>query len=490
VPANDSLDSGASSSEESIAQNNQNGRLDKSRRQKLPSGWLTKEEKKALRAQCGLDDPGNSNTITYNDGGWGDQHRFDWNAPNQLVDWEGNMLPAPVEWGGRRQYRPDNLVEFIVKYIHDSQPFYVEKNGVFSSNQVIDVSHDSFRGEENSEIAPKSWITEKIENQTLQSFWESLPHIVPEPVDSDDVQGKPFWLRYQHSSAFLQPLEHLTALCEPVSDQGPSAGRNALRLWIRSKRQTADTATQEYRDKENNNAKEERRQRRIEKRIRRDQLNAPKIAPPPNPHRPKVNIYLRPINISTDVKGVLDIYKHYANETAYVSELDAPDLRAMTQRFHDIEGTALPVIVAIGRLGEGKKDHQANGYASSEKIVGFAYADEDEGRHTQMSYTADVEIYVHKDYQTKGIGQNLLDRMMYLLDPLHSCVSDVLWRPPEDEPHWTCPGGKRIVGTVRVVFYYGTDERARCMWIREWLKRFGFKMEADMSRAGVKLGKW
>jgi hypothetical protein len=57
----------------------------------------------------------------------------------------------------------------------------------------------------------------------------------------------------------------------------------------------------------------------------------------------------------------------------------------------------------------------------------------------------------------KGIGKNLLDHMMWLLDPMHKLVTDVMWMPPRDQLQYTGSGGRRVVGAVRVVVYYGTE---------------------------------
>jgi hypothetical protein len=86
------------------------------------------------------------------------------------------------------------------------------------STAIVDTSHEHFEGIENGEVAPKDWIFEEIENQTLQSFWRSLLQIVPEPVDPTDVQDDPFWLRYEHGCNFLKLQGALNAKCEPISD--------------------------------------------------------------------------------------------------------------------------------------------------------------------------------------------------------------------------------------------------------------------------------
>ncbi|KIW04980.1 uncharacterized protein PV09_04142 [Verruconis gallopava] len=458
-----------------------------------PGGWLTRAERKAIsRTLVDFQSLGGATEVPYNDRGWAISPDIDWNSPNQLLDWEGKILPPPVEWDGRRPCERDNWCDFIFEYIRESQPWFVKSGGEakYESCCVVDTNRELFRASENGEIAPRDWIVETVENQPLQSFWRFFFKIPPAPIDLEDVGDDPFWLRYVHGSSMLLPYDHGDFLCEPVTDSGETTEeQEAYRLWMRSKKQTSNLLIIEFLGKRREEGGERRYLQRKQKLVRRKAERKLKIVPPPNSNRPKVKIYLRPVNIKTDSQGVYDIYEHYANNTAYASELRAPELKEMIGRLHKIEATALPMIVAI----EGSKlskQRDPMSYRCVEKILGFAFANEDAGCRTQMSHVVNLETYVHKDYQKKGIGKTLLDRMLYLLDPLYHCVSDVPWEPPTDKPEFCTPGGGRVVGTLRIVLYYGVDERARCVWIREWLSRYEFQMEADFSRCGMKLNQW
>jgi len=474
--------------------NNSRRKGPKPPREKQPSGWLTRGERKRIAMtleQQELEDTSGA-ALPYDEGGWGKPEPVDWNAANQLLDFEGNIAPPPVEWDSRHQCFRDNWEDFIADYIFRGSDYYVKReSGEFKSLIKIDLLLPASRNAntalsdnlmyENCEIAPKDWILTEVENQPLQSFWKSLVQIVPAPVDEEDLNGDPFWLRYEHGTSMLKAYEHPSAICEPVNE---SDGDNYL-LWEVSKYKTADWAIKLHHDKNNMKESEQKRLRRVEKERKRKAAKEPKIAPPPNKHRPKANVYLRPMHVTKDLGSVYDIYKHYANNTVYVSDLQAIDIQGLRERFEWVQKAGLPIIVAIERSGV-----KSRRKPMPENVVGFALADEDEGRGTQHSHVACLEVYVLPIYEQKGIGKNLVDRMLYLLDPMYHIVSDVTWDVNEDDLDYNTPGGKRVVGTVRAVLYYGEDERTRCNWIDMWLKQYGFERQADFTKAGMKLGKW
>lgn len=455
-------------------------------REKKPGGWLTKEERKKMAATTAALDEAEGAVISYNENGWGKQPEIDWNAANQLLDWEGNPLPPPVEWDSRRQCSRDNWHEFIFDFVFHSQDHYVEKKpGKCGSTLKINMNQSAFKSDAAGELAPRDWILTEADNQPLQTFWNSLHQHEPRLVDEEDVLGTPFWQRYEHGCDILKPLHHEDARCEPVDDQDPTKA-DELALWQQSQKQTASSIISTRTAKHDDEETEKRLQRHIEKELKKKEKKAPKIAPPPNKHRPKANVFLKPMNIAKDLASVYSIYAHYAKDTVFVSDLEPVSMHDFRQRLNWVQSGALPMIVAVESIG--KKSRHGN--SAQEKIVGFAVADEDEGRATQQSHIACLEVYVHHDYLGKGIGKNIVDRMLYLLDPMYHVVSDVVWDAHPDDLDYNTPGGRRVIGTVRAVLYYDNDDRTRCSWINEWLKQYGFDKQADFTKAGMKLGKW
>lgn len=64
-----------------------------------------------------------ADTPVPNNNGWLESGIVDWNTPNQLIDWEGNILPAPVEWDGRRPCTRDDWAEDMTKFINENSGY-------------------------------------------------------------------------------------------------------------------------------------------------------------------------------------------------------------------------------------------------------------------------------------------------------------------------------------------------------------------------------
>lgn len=478
--------------------------------QKKPGGWLTKEEKKAMRPSKSPLPPLSDEELkkVYEAMGWVPQEPTDWNAPNQLVDWEGKILPAPVEWSDRRRCQRDNWADSIIQYVRQSQAYYVLNDiGVPVSTIVIDVDRKEFSRNDGGDIALKDWVPQSLEGKPLQSYWEGLKQSELEPVDAEDTGSKPFWMCYEigartvrqsnanpksHRNAiayYLEPQKHFVTFQEtPDPNDDSDEGSDMFYLWRKSRTQTSDTGIIDYLLKLQESTNRDDKKRRSKPEGRRKLAVTESL---PNSDNPKVNILVRPLNIAKDVQAVHEIYEHWTNKTPYVSESQAPDLDTMAQRLKRLEIMKMPMIVAVEVATKPKKNSKRNmPHPATAKLLGFAVADDDEGCNTQMCFVANVKVFVHKEHLHKGIGKTLLDRMLWLLDPFYSITSDVKWKPSEEILWYTCPGGSRFVGIVRITLHYNEDDRAYCDWHREWLGQYGFKLEGDFSRVGLKLGKW
>src|SRR5579871_6153847 len=81
-----------------------------------------------------------------------------------------------------------------------------------------------------------------------------------------------------------------------------------------------------------------------------------------------------------------------------------------------------------------------------EKIVGFGYADDYMGMDSAYGYAATLELYVHPDYVHMGVGKNLMDRLVFLMDPGHKTYDAVGWRVTQ--PEHKVQGGVRIIENI------------------------------------------
>lgn len=141
----------------------------------------------------------------------------------------------------------------------------------------------------NHEIAPQSWVADKMERESPQDFWKDFIGRAPPPL-SDIVitEHRPFWEDYpDKTTSFLNPTKHPAKCVLDMKDEEnrkPGAGKSA---------------TQCLRDiSEKNQARKRRRQAR--------QNRLPQIQEmiPRDPgYLPTGNVYLRPV-VAADAKGI------------------------------------------------------------------------------------------------------------------------------------------------------------------------------------------
>ncbi len=99
---------------------------------------------------------------------------------------------------------------------------------------------------------------------------------------------------------------------------------------------------------------------------------------------------------NSDIKDCLDIYNYYILNSSFTLEEEALSYESFFKRVSSISEN-YPFIVA-------KEDEQ---------VLGYAYLDV---FHERSAYrrSADLSIYVSKDYLGKHIGQLLLDKILLL----------------------------------------------------------------------------
>ena len=159
----------------------------------------------------------------------------------------------------------------------------------------------------------------------------------------------------------------------------------------------------------------------------------------------------------------------------------------MTSRYTTSTEEKLNWVVAVrknnsGNKASGPRDSVAV-QSQQEMIVGFGCADDYVGMDSAYGYTATLELYVHPDYLHMGVGKNLMDRLMFLLDPGHKTYAAVEWRVRE--PEQMVPGGVRIIENVIInVPYVPGEEDQRIA------QSSNFRQEGFGVLASRKLARW
>jgi L-amino acid N-acyltransferase YncA len=449
---------------------------------KSPGGWLTEAERKSMRPQEVLP----CVDTEHGDVDLDEEDNWDSNNVKNLVDWDGNWLPAPVEWEGRANYKRTNFYANVLEWAKVTNMFYLCQHNPEDPKVVVDITDERYSN--SLEFVPRAWVPDIIDNQTLQTYWHDLQQSDFKAIDDGDLKDPPFWHRFSGNDSSFQ-VRHVVpdAFLDPTDEQveegmyqkGKSEGCTALEL------------IKEHKRKANMGSKQRMKAGKLERLARKKAAMEPVILPPPNPNRPKVNIFLRPFK-AFDIVQMTDIYNHFVTNTCHVSDRIRRTASQMRSYIDYSTGNSLPAIVAVEKTSNNKRhDHCVTDLqATQEKIIGFASAEDWENMHSMYRYAVEVEVHVHADYLGKGVGKSLLDRMMFLLDPSYTSRDAVEWRLEENDPlTLRYAGGARVIGTVFALVDFASGDRSRTIWINRWLEQFGFTKKCELDNSGYKLGK-
>jgi L-amino acid N-acyltransferase YncA len=97
-----------------------------------------------------------------------------------------------------------------------------------------------------------------------------------------------------------------------------------------------------------------------------------------------------------DINAITQIYAHYVRYSTATFEVDPPDLSEMNRRRLELLTQGFPYLVA-----------EMDGV-----VVGYAHASPYRPRPAYR-FTAEDSIYIHPDFQSRGLGRLLLTQLQY-----------------------------------------------------------------------------
>ena len=253
-------------------------------------------------------------------------------------------------------------------------------------------------------------------------------------------------------------------------------------LTVSRAHETAEDRAVAYQQKLRDEVVESKEERRMWRQIIKDREANEVI--PPNRHKPKANIYIRPAEAG-DMAQITEIYNHYVRTAVVASErtpLTVAQWRARWQGSMD-EHYAFIVAVQMSAKGPSHNRRQAN-----ELVIGFAYAEDYGDSDGVYRYTCEVQFWVHHDYPRVGVGKTLVDRMIFSLDPVYCTRGGTPFVGGEDELHYMW-GGRKIVARILILIPYPADCETNVKWQVEWLVGFGFSRVCTLPDIGHKFGK-
>ena len=390
------------------------------------------------------------------------------NAPkeeliHELVGWDGQWIPAPVEWDVRRQFNCDNKthVRYLEKWISErvtealSAPFKVDTTDIDWKSGALPASGTR----KQYQVYPPDCIMKRVPLEYGPIDWSLCPTEGPKDGFSNVVERR---TQCSRTSARKFHKEYNAKLRE----------RDMQRYQHR-------LAIQEF------NRQNERSQAEM---------------------APKANVYLRPVHLS-DVAQITNIYNHYVRNSVQAAELEDTGLSDWRDRVKGATEEKLAFIVAVlksnkvmghaNKRGRGNQRERGFGRrrplptpeAFEETIVGFAYAEDHAGKHTMYEFVAELQLFVDPNHTRQGVGRVLMDRMIASLDHGYHTSSPVEFiKPIGGQVYET--GGTRDMHKIMVTvgFHYGQEKEFE--WRKNWLQMvWDFDHIATYTCLGNKFGK-
>lgn len=221
----------------------------------------------------------------------------------------------------------------------------------------------------------------------------------------------------------------------------------------------------------------------------------PAPVPEVNPFSPTTAVHLRPA-IMQDAVGIASLYNHYVNNSfipedqEMLSDTDAQHMITMAKK------DKLPFIVAIRGNQSAIVQTQAGAQSSRtaawpvyEEVIGFASAESFNygfagGRKGRSRATVNMQAYVHPDHTRQGLGRNLLDHLIHVMNPGYAFRDACIWVNPENNPLYTFNNTAIFHQMMIQLPVLRSDDRAY-PWVKEFLySKFFFVEEARLKCVG------
>lgn len=210
------------------------------------------------------------------------------------------------------------------------------------------------------------------------------------------------------------------------------------------------------------------------------------IIPTPNPHVPRINIYLRPA-VRSDVPQLLEIYNSYVTNTVRTTEIHPITYDDMLARLTDSTDEKLPFLVAVS------KSLKVNREVGNtvEKIVGWASATDWVNRSAAERFSVDLEIYVHQRHLHQGVGKCLMDKLIDSTDRGHITRKGYPFTcTPELRHAYSAGGARDLIKLIIVVRSFDKPRNKKendLPWIKKWLEDgWNFEQQGHIPKVGVK----
>ena len=348
-----------------------------------------------------------------------------------------------------------------------------------------------------------------LELQAPIAGWKGPRPIGPPKWDNTvltDIRNKRLrenmqdWLAQTVNEALDNPAQVNVEEVGFVTGEAPTDGQDTLNgvmdpelhktyptvdpYTLSKKGRTADAAMQDFCKEVEQKAVESKEDRKMLRRMWKEREAEILASMPPNPHKPKANIYVRPAE-DRDLAQIAAIHNWFIKHSVAASEKNDLSIPQWRARWHDVNEQHYSFLVAV-KLSGRFTDRIRRPY--DETVVGFVYAEDFGDKENAYRLTCEMQFWVDHEYKRTGIGKTLVDRMLEALDPEYRPRHGTPFVGGEDKIDYMY-GGRRIIRKVLIPIPYPADDDYDLKWQKKWLIGFDFFHVSTLPGIGNKLGR-
>ena len=465
----------------------------------------------------------------------------------QLVGWDGNLQPPPLEWEHRPQFY-NNTPEYISGFDGWLGDVTVQKMSDKSAPEVnfgvlpLDEVMNPDNHADGVGFAPRETV---LDPSNAERYGHRLASALkPDPLHPTDFEG----------DAKLDLRDPDNAR---YKDETAKVFIDRRMEYLKRAQKEADGKTKLAQEAEREHAA-----------AMAAEAEAAEIQQAKKPAEPitSINVYLRPA-VQADAPGIMTILNWHINNGIRPSELAAITEDDVIHRMSMSQDARLPVIVAVERTRRSSRSRSRKyprvnpnhpiqnidpdylGVTRDEPIVGFASATDWSASDYIETITAELEVYVASNHRKSGVGRCLLDALLEATDRGYVKKGGYEFRVAPEMKHMYSTGGGRdlhkLIFQVRSFNQPMTQEQIGRMrraamgkpdpplnvgaarrngygnvpnqqvnkedespekaskstkvddreddyeiWLKEWLEGYGFEEEAHLKKLGTKKGRF
>lgn len=390
------------------------------------------------------------------------------NISGQLVDWNGNWLPAPVDWEFRSKYTYVNYFELITHW--------AEEHCRLSNSVGVSIGQEALESF-GFGIYCGDWIPKQIDAHHPKEFWNRLKVSDPEPIWPEDLESSPWWQQFPSQLPLVSQQFVPEAKLDPSDEcfgqaEKDKGSKHLMDQWAHRKKATKRKRMERMRAYQ-------REQELAELAGPQLQYNLDKSI------KAKLNLYVRPALVR-DVFQITEIYNWHLRNSYFGSESQPRTVEFMRGLINTAEDSQLPFLVAVGKGRQIYQQEEAVTPLRREEVVGFAYGADYDDQNGVFGRTSKIQILVRNQCFRMGVGSCLLDRLTFLLDPMYTPRGGYDWNEKGDR--WQ-KGGSRPMNNALWHVPCETHNEDEQGIVRGWLRNFGYHPVAEIPYIGVKLDK-